>query len=372
MGILIFIIILAILVLTHELGHFIAAKKAGVRVDEFGLGFPPRIWGFKKGETIYSINWIPFGGFVKIFGETPDEESLAGPESGRSLVNKKKRVQAIVLVAGVTFNVLLAWFLLSVGLAVGLPLSESSAPAQLTLTNPHIIITNIVRNSPAAKSGLRLGDTILTVTDQKGAKVDNPTTVDLQNFFAGRAGQSLSVELSRNYGPEKGQTKTLVVVPEKGVVGDRAAIGISMDKVAVLKLPVWQAIYRGLIFTGNIFYSTIVALVHLLVGAFAGKQSLDAVTGPVGLAGLVGNLLALGVPYLLSFMALISINLAVINLFPFPALDGGRLFFLFIEWLKGSRINPKIANTINLIGFALLLLLMVVVTYHDIMRAIGG
>lgn len=371
MSIIIFIIILALLVLTHELGHFLLAKKNGVRVDEFGLGFPPRLWGIKKGETLYSINAIPFGGFVKIFGEDPDADSIEGVDSGRSLVNKSKKVQGVILAGGVFFNILLAWFLLTIGFTLGLPVSESSAPAGSKLINSEIVINDVLKNSPAEQAGLKPGDRVLAATFGL-EKIVSPATTDLQKFLGEKGGQVVDLTVKKNSGSDKGQIVNLKVTPKASSAGERAMIGISMDKVGVLKLPFYQAIYEGLSFTISTFYLTAVAFFNLIVGAFQGGPVLDSVTGPIGLATIVGNTASLGFSYLLSFTAVISLNLAVLNLIPFPALDGGRIFVLFIEWVRGRRIKPEIINTVNMVGFGLLLLLMAVVTYKDIARIVVG
>ena len=152
MSIIIFIIVLVVLILVHEFGHFISAKKSGIRVDEFGIGFPPRIFGKKIGETTYSLNWIPFGGFVKIFGENPDEESISGPDSKRSFVNKKRRIQALVIVAGVVFNMLLAIILFSAGFLIGMPVSDNDpliVDKGYEITNSALTVISVLNESPA-------------------------------------------------------------------------------------------------------------------------------------------------------------------------------------------------------------------------------
>lgn len=369
MSIIIFLVIIALLILVHEFGHFIVAKKSGVRVDEFGLGFPPRIWGFKKGETIYSINWIPFGGFVRIHGENPDEDSTSGPDAGRSLVNKPKKIQAAVFAAGVIFNIIFAWILLSIGLTFGMPTSEASVPKGYALQNTQLIITDVLKDSPADRAGIKAGDIVLGVRAWD-AELVNPATAELQNFIAEHGGVKVNFTLKRI---ESDKDVLASAVPKDGIVPGKAAIGISMDKVGVLKLPLHQALWQGTIFTGSSLYVTAKGLWSLIASAFSGSTAvLKQVAGPVGLASMVGNISQLGFSYVLSFIALISVNLAVLNLVPFPALDGGRLLFLLIEAIKGSPINPKIANTLNTVGFLLLLLLMVAVTYQDIGRIVTG
>src|SRR3989344_2465988 len=191
MTVILFIIILAVLIFVHELGHFLLAKKFGVRVDEFGLGFPPRLVGWKKGETTYSLNWLPFGGFVKIFGENPDDESLHGKDKARSLTHKPRWQQALVLVAGVSFNVLFAWLLISAGFMSGLPTSVEAMPEQNFSTPAKLIIVNVLPNSPAAEAGLKTGDELVYLKSATGESsvVGNQLTAELvREFVAGDAG----------------------------------------------------------------------------------------------------------------------------------------------------------------------------------------
>ncbi len=373
MNIIIFLIILGLLVFTHELGHFLAAKKSGIRVDEFGLGFPPRVWGVKRGETIYSINWLPFGGFVKIFGENPDEESTSGPDSGRSMIHKPKHIQAMVLVAGVFFNFLFAWILIALGFAtVGIPTAESNFGNNYPLENAALVVTGVLPGSPAEMAGLEVGDKVLKVSNTDGTKVlTEPSAEETRQFIAGSNGKII-MSLIRQ--PEQ-STQEITVEPITGLIAgepNKFAVGIGLDRAGILKLPLHLAIWEGGRATINLTVATVLGFGQLISELIKGEGNLLAqVTGPVGLVGLVGDASRLGIAYLLSFTALISINLAVLNLVPFPALDGGRLLFLLIEKIKGSPITPKIANAVNLAGFALLLLLMLAVTYKDIVRLVS-
>ncbi len=370
MNVLIFLLILLVLVVVHEFGHFITAKKSGIRVDEFAFGFPPKLFSVKKGETKYSFNALPFGGFVKIFGENPDEESLNGPDAKRSFVNKPARVQAMVLFAGIFFNLLLAWLLFSISFMSGMPSSLDAGYADKYIKSPELTVTSILKGAPAEKAGLKIGDKILSASVNGGATssdvITAPSAQLFQTFTASHGDLPIALEISRGGTPEH-----LTVTPVKDVITDdkeKPAIGISMDVIGTLHLPVYLAIWQGAKTTGNLFITTIVSLYHLISGALLGHGNLSQVTGPVGIVGVVGDAAHFGFIYLLSFTALISVNLAVINLIPFPALDGGRLLFLLIEKIKGSRIKPKVANMANTIGFALLILLMIVVTYHDVAK----
>lgn len=363
MTVIIFIIALAILVFVHELGHFTVAKLSGIRVDEFGLGFPPKIIGVKKGETTYSLNAIPFGGFVKIFGEDPDQESIAGADSARSFVNKPKYIQALVLIAGIAFNIIFAWLIISLGLMIGMPVPDGYS-SFTPITHSQVTITSVNANSPAHKAGLQTGDKIDALQSGKDT-ITKPSADAVSPFISNHANDDIAVTYTR-----RDVTNTVHVVPATGIVADHAAIGISLEDLGILKLPFFSALFEGGKLTYYLVKNTAVGLAQFLYQAVTGHAQFSDVTGPVGIAGLVGDARKLGFVYLLSFIAFISINLAVINLIPFPALDGGRLLFVLIEKIKGSVINPKIANTINLVGFGLLLLLMLVVTYHDIVKLI--
>lgn len=362
MTILLFIAILVVLILVHEFGHFIAAKRAGVRVDEFGIGFPPRAWGIKWGETLYSINWLPLGGFVKIFGEDLEEASKAGDDAPRSFSTQKKYVQAIILSAGVLGNILFAWVLFSVGLMVGLPLGVDEN-TKGTITDRKVLVIETLPDSPAALAGLLPGDQIISVTD--GESSVNESNSDLiTSFISARKDQALTLEYKR-----AGEIETTEATPSTAVDGadsEKAIIGVRLGESAIVRQLPHQAVVTGTFMTIDMIYLVVAGLGTLIVGAVTGGADLAAISGPVGIAGLVGEASALGIPYLISFTALISVNLAVINLFPFPALDGGRLLFVGIEAIRRKPIRPGVAQTLNIIGFSLLILLMILVTINDI------
>ena len=234
MNILIFLVILALLVLVHEFGHFIVAKKNGVRVDEFGLGFPPRIWGKKIGETVYSLNILPFGGFVKIFGE--NAESLETPEGviedrSRSLAHKNRGVQAAVLAAGVTMNVIFAWLIISFGLVFGLPSAVDSENAD-KLQNKRVVVTNVLPDSPAGRAGMAAGDDVDTIKTNKEAINQDMTPEIVSAFIARNTGPLTIVYRHGN------KTSETTLTPIEGIVSGKLAIGIGMDMVGILKLPI--------------------------------------------------------------------------------------------------------------------------------------
>ncbi len=350
---LIFLIVLAVLIFVHELGHFLFAKACGIRVDAFAIGFGPRIFSKKVGEVVYSLNLIPFGGYVKIFGENPDDESINGEDKARSFVHKPKLQQISVLFAGILFNLIFAWILATIAFTFGVATSADSYPEYKDrMTDSSITITFVTAGSPAQKAGLKAGDVLLVKSVE-----------DTQKLINESAGKEVTLKYIRS-----GVESEAKVIAEKGIVEHKYAIGISMEDVSILRLPIHLAFVEGFKFTNNMITATIFGIYDLFAGMFNGESKLSSVTGPIGIAGLVGDAAKLGFTYLIMFTAVISINLGILNAVPFPALDGGRILFVIIESIIRRPIKPVIANTVNAIGFGLLILLMVVVTYKDIVK----
>ena len=376
MSVVIFIIILLVLVLVHEFGHFFTAKKFGIRVDEFGFGFPPKLFSFKKGETEYSFNLLPLGGFVKIFGENFDEADFlevgflekdknSEQDFSRSLISKPKWKQALVLFAGVFANFLLAWLLFSFGFMSGLPASVGSEPAGYKLQDVNLVVVSVLAKSPAENAGLKIGDKIVNIKSGNNfVTYISPETV--KSFVVGSGGKEIDIGYVRGKNTEINLVKMTPII---SAIDGKPEIGISMDQIGTAKLPFFTALSEGMRLDWSMTKGTAIGLYTLIKEGIQGKGSFFAsVTGPIGMVGIVNSAYQFGFVYLMSFAALISINLAIINLLPFPALDGGRLFFLLIEKIKGSRINPKVANTANMIGFSLLIFLMLFITYHDVIK----
>ena len=354
MSIIIFIIILSALIIVHELGHFLVAKRFGIRVDEFGLGFPPRITKlFTWKGTPFTLNWLPFGGFVKIFGENPVDK-IADLVTD-NFQSKNRGIQASVLVAGVVGNFLFAWLLISLGFIAGLP-----APANLSLPveNTRTVITTVLPLSPAATAGLKSGDVILSLSR---GEIPSELAPEALSLFIARSVEPITFTVERG-----GEISTKVVAPEESIIKDRLAVGISMDVIGIVKLPPHKALWYGLKTTSELTLLTGQAIGTFIFEALSGRADLASVTGPVGIVGMVGDVRELGLTYLLTFTALLSINLTIINLLPLPALDGGRLFFIGIEGITRRSIPPRIFNVLNTVGFALLILLMLVITVQDV------
>lgn len=354
--ILIFIIILGILILSHEFGHFITAKRSGVKVDEFGFGFPPRLFGKKIGETLYSINLIPFGGFVKIEGEDGEH-----PEDPKSFTAKPKSIQAMVLAAGVLCNIILAWILFSFVSFAGTPthLDEETPPDARDI---RVVIGVIASESPAEKAGLLAGDVIVSLKAADEVKTVNLVS-DIQEFVRAHKGEVITVTIIR-----EGSMQDMNVYARPDPPEGEGALGVSLIRIGIIPHPWYKALWNGLVMTGRSIYFTLLGFYELLQLAFSGANIGAYVAGPVGIVSLVDQSLGLGMIFLLQFTALLSINLAIINLIPFPALDGCRLFFLFIETIIRKPLNKKFTATANAAGFAILLAIMILITIGDVRK----
>ena len=359
MPIIIFIVVLLFLVSVHEFGHFIVAKKAGIRVDEFAFGFPPRIWSVKKGETTYALNALPLGGYVKIYGENP--EDVKGEDSKRSFIAQPRIIRGLVIVSGVVFNLLFAWLLFSAAFMVGVPAPIDGGEGY-PVTDARLIVSGVAEKSPALLAGLESGDVIKKLSD-KAESVEVMSADQVIAFVSPREGHSMTLTYLRS-----GVEREARVTPVSGIVPGVAAVGIYMDAIGILQLPPHIALWVGLKKTYQFTVMTAVGLAEFLANAFTGTADLSQVTGPVGIVRAVGDAAGVGFSNVLLFTAVISINLAVINLIPFPALDGGRLLLIIIEGIIRRPIKPKIANAFNVVGLALLMLLMIVVTYNDVVK----
>lgn len=358
--IIIFLVVLSLLVFVHELGHFWTARRFGVKAEEFGFGFPPRIWGIYKdtagkwrrvrgsrqihdaADTVYSINAIPLGGFVKIKGEDGDghdpDSFSAHPVWQRS----------IIIAAGVLMNVVLAWVLISASFMAGIP-QESD--------HGDIRISEVLKGGEAAKVQIQPYDRIVSIDGQELA-----TIKEIQDFIGSRAGQELDLRLER--GQDILDKK---VVPQAGS-DKRGLIGVALVQSEIVHYPWYQALWEGTKSTLALLWNIIVAFIDLLKQLFTGHAVGDAVSGPVQIAQMTGNVARVGFVYLLQFVALLSLNLAVINFFPFPALDGGRFLFLIIEKIKGRPVRRDLEAALHNIGFVLLLLLIAWVTVKDVIK----
>ncbi len=366
MTIIIFLIVLAVLIFVHELGHFLLARANGIRVDAFKIGFGPKLIAWKTGETEYGINLIPFGGFVKIHGENPDEDSINGPDKARSFVHKNRWQQASVLVAGVLFNFIFAWLLYVGVFASGVTATTDGFEKYADrFTNQRVMVTYVGPHSPAEQAGLVVGDVLKKVGPATATTGGTLSIGNIQEKINSTHGAPLAIDYIRG-----SESHSVEVTPVSGLVPDKYAIGIAMSDVGDLRLPFFTSVVEGFRYTAIMIRETAIGLYTFVAHIFQGTANFSDVSGPVGIAGIVGDAAHLGLTYLVMITALISINLGVINLIPFPALDGGRILFVAIEGIVRRRISPKFSNAVNLVGFVLLMLLMVVVTYKDVMKLV--
>jgi regulator of sigma E protease len=337
--------VFAVLIIGHELGHFISARAFGIRVDEFGLGYPPRLWGIKRGQTLYSLNVLPVGGFVKIAGQEDPEEpdGLAGKGVGARLV---------VLSAGVIVNALLPIIFFAIAFMIPVDVSVGQ-----------VLVEDVAANSPAAIAGIQAGDTILTIN---GKEVRN--TGELGRNIQLKLGQEVDVLIE--HGDQT--TEEVAALARWQPPAGEGAIGVTVTTTDITIVsesePFWRAIPKGFQQLGETF----VLFKNAIIGLFIGTSSFE-VGGPVAIAQLTGEFAQAGPGPLLQFAGFLSINFAILNILPLPALDGGRAVFVLLEWVRrGKRISAKREGMVHLIGFALLMAFIVAVTYQDIIRIISG
>ena len=349
-----FIIVFSLVIFAHEFGHFFAAKKAGVKVDEFGFGYPPRLFAKKWHGTEYSLNWIPFGGFVKLRGL----EEEARPDDPDSFMTKKAWPRFTILVAGVFMNVVLAYVIVSLGFMIGLPSALSGEVKNAHIKNLQVQVYEVMADSPAAKAELKVGDFILAVDGQAITKIE-----ELQNYDAGVATDQVILSVKRN-GKITEMTSALTVLDESGL----KKLGVSLVETGLVSYPFHLALWQGLKTTGNLLWQIIYGIYSIVKSSFITHKFPTEIAGPVGIAVLSGQVARLGFIYILQFVVILSLSLAIMNLIPLPAFDGGRILFIVIEKIKGRPVNRRVENTIHMVGFYFLITLLVFVTFRDIGR----
>ncbi len=358
-SVLLFIVILSLLVLVHEAGHFFTALWTGMKVEEFGIGFPPRLFSWKRRNIRYSINWIPIGGFVKIKGETGEDRN--DPEA---FVSKAAWKRLLVLSAGVIMNAVLAVVLLTAGFIAGSPqvIDETTSP-QAVVQNVSVQVYTVLDSSPAKNAGLAVGDQIVSIDDNLVSDESQAQTYIQEHE---NAMMRFSVKRGDTY-----YTYDLTPTVLAEVEGHKA-IGIGMVRVGTVSYPWYLAPVKGVEATVAIGSQMIGALVDLVRGLIVEHHVSVDLSGPVGIAMLTGQVAQLGFSHVVQFAALLSINLAIINFIPFPALDGGRALFVLIEKVRGKPVSAKAETITHNIGFGLLMILILVVTYRDVIGLIVG
>ncbi len=350
---LVFLAILLVLVLVHELGHFLAAKRVGVRVDEFAFGFKPRIWGKQVGETMYAINAVPLGGYVKLYGEE------AGEEGDRALGNKTIGQRALVMVAGAFMNVLLGWIILTVLFIVGFqPIYPGVEKDPFVNTQPVTALDSVATGSPAAAAGLVAGDTVLSIDGQ------NIDSTDTALYISNHKGQNVSISIKHTDGTQA----VVSVVPRVNPPAGEGSLGVSLASVGDVKTSVWKAPLAAIYESGRIVGLSVAGFGTFVGNLVVHQQVSNDVTGLIGIGALTGTARRLGFAYLMQLVMVITIGLGVINLMPILPLDGGHIAALAYEKIKGQKLSDKQLGWLSTAGLAFVLLLFVLVTYKDIIR----
>ena len=367
MSILIFIIVLIIVLSLHEFGHFILAKVFGVRVDEFGIGYPPRIWGKKIKDTIYSINWLPFGAFVKILGEDRDNENDAN-----SFSSQKAWKRLLVLSGGIIMNLLCGMLLLGVGYAIGLPVLVNEDEVN-QVENVGLSILGVSGNSPAELSGLKAGDIVLSMKSGED-EIKDLTAITFSDFIKNYLGKEIILSVKTTDGILERKA-----VPRENPPEGQGPVGVAiadfpyllMQKCSTLSPQcAGSAVVGGVRATGEWTSRVAEGLRGIGKSLVAGKTP-EGVTGPVGIYQLTDVVSRGGAWPLVELVAVLSVNLAVFNVLPIPALDGGRMFFIWLEWARRKRLPAKMEQRVNAWGMAVLLSLLALITLQDVIR-VGG
>lgn len=358
-SVLVFILVLSLLILIHEAGHYFVAKASGVFVEEFGFGLPPRIWGKKVGETLYSINLLPFGGFVRLHGEMSDE-GVTQPE--RAFLNKSKKKRAAIILAGVFMN-----FVLAV-VAFSIVYSFSGIPKD---TN-NVKILEVDSGSPAQAAGVTTGDIVRKVGDTDITSISQFTSLVNEN-----KGRKIKLEVQRKEG-EKDATKTFTVTPRENPPEGQGALGVYISSTEVYYPPVWQRPFVGVYygFKDALYWgkTVVVAFAGIFGTLLHGHAPAEVGAGPVGIFAITSAATAIGALSVINLLGILSVNLAILNIIPFPALDGGRLFFIGIEAVIGKKVLPKVEATVHTIGMIILIILLLAITVRDVerIRSAGG
>ncbi|TET84824.1 MAG: RIP metalloprotease RseP [Candidatus Nealsonbacteria bacterium] len=355
MVILIVFISLIGLIVLHEFGHFAIAKKFGVRVEEFGIGYPPRIFGKKIGETLYSLNLLPFGAFVKIYGEE------GGIESAHSFTGKPIWQRALIILGGVVSFWIISAILLSIVFGMGVPQAISDTTKAV---NPKVQIVAVASGSPAEEAGIKVGDTIKEFSIFNSQFSINKVK-EIQELTEKYKGEAITLTIERGK-----EVFDATLIPRVSPPEGEGAMGVGLVRTALTSYPWYLAPIKGVEACFNLTGSIVAGLSQVFGNLIQGKGLPPGaqLMGPIGIGSLMTQAAHLGLAYYLQFIALISIYLAIFNILPIPALDGGKLLFLGIEKVRRKPVSQKIEQGITSIFFALLIALMIWVTIKDISR----
>jgi len=351
--IIIAVISIITLVSLHELGHFLVAKKFGVKVEEFGIGYPPRIIGKRIGETFYSLNLLPFGAFVKMpgeIGESKDPRSFSAQSVGRRI---------LIALGGVVTFWIMAAFLFSIVFSLGAPTVVEDETVT-NITDPKVQITSVDSNSPADLVGIKAGDIIKEMSF--GEQVEVPSTIkEVQDFTNNHLGKEIFLTVER-----KGELITLSLIPRITPPTGQGPMGVGLVRTAIKKYPWYLAPGQGIITTINLTVGIIQGYGQAIVNVIQGIPSGVQMAGPVRVFQMLSYAQQMGLNHFIGFLGMISIYLAIFNILPIPALDGGKIAFLVLEGIRKKPIPKRIEYNITAGFFILLLILMVWVTINDI------
>lgn len=358
---LVFFIILSILVFIHELGHYAVARWIGVHVEEFGFGLPPRIWGKKVGSTIYSINWLPIGGFVKLAGEDDSEDDHSKLKANSSQLRaffwaRSKKERAAILLAGVTMN-----FVLAVGITTYL-LTQG-----VFEQTGRVHVEKVVADAPADAAGLKEGDIILSVSFSDTSLKPLKTPKELIDFTNQEKGNVVELTVERD-----SSQFTVSLTPRVNPPAGEGPMGVAISDLEEKKYPFTQAPGKALVMNVQRAREMLVGIATTLWKLMQLKSPGADVAGPIGIAQVTGQAVKFGFKAVLEFMSILSLNLAVLNALPFPALDGGRFLFVFLEKVLGRKVHPAFERSSHQVGMIILLFLVLMVSINDILRLARG
>lgn len=347
-SIIIFVIAISIIVIIHELGHFLSAIKLGVKVEEFGLGIPPKLFSITKRGIIWSLNLLPLGGFVRIKGEEGEN-----PEDYNSFASRPVSHRLIILSSGVFMNFLLAIFLFFLGFSIGWPVDLSKEKVnEKYLIKKNVMVAYIKEGFPAEKAGLNVGDFILEINNKKITDISDIKIND---------NKVVKLKILRNK-----KIKEINISPKSTKQGYK--IGIGATEIGVVRYPFYLALWESIKYIFYFIFLIFKVLFYLIYDILFYRKIPGQLGGPVAIAAITKQAVDMGMLYVIQLFALVSLNLAIVNFLPFPALDGGRVIFLLIEKFKGKKVEKKVENLIHTIGFWILIIFILIITLKDVSR----